>query len=147
MAVSIQEVKKKRFCVMVRFTEAEIATLDMMVEKEKLADRSAYLRETGLARCAGAIPSLPEGADEKTTKLADVLGVWKALGPEFHAVAGEGMTARPLRPMATPKKAKEGAISGVRKPSKRKFDAKGNPKIGKKAKPTKTADTEAAVAE
>jgi len=120
MALAKDDNKRKRFCVMVRLTESEMHALEKAVLENNVPDKCAFLRETGLARVAGVVPTLPKGASAKTKQTADLMGIWRALGPEFNPVLIEGLEGPPPKTQARTEKLR----AMLPKPSRKKFDKK-----------------------
>jgi len=96
----------QRFCVMLRLKEEEIEAMDEALTQAGHTDRSRFLRETVLARVAGVEVSLPKGKSA-LKKVADAVGVWRALGPEFNPV----QKSKAPQPAAVPPSAEYPASS------------------------------------
>ncbi len=83
MPAKFKEGQQKRWGIMIRLKKEEHEELEAIIAREGHSDKSTFCRETVLARIRGAEASLPKGTRAPVKKLAEVVGVWKALGPYF----------------------------------------------------------------
>lgn len=74
------DVQKKRNCVMVRFTDRELAELDQILAGLGETERAVYIHETAMARVRGIRGEAPKGVKGTVKQLIDLFGPWKALG-------------------------------------------------------------------